>query len=117
MPELAEVDAVRGHAFMPEPDVLDAVPAPYTTEGVPLMNKTLHLHYFVAGCDWYVAEIDPRTRLAFGYVNLGDPLNAEWGYFSLYELAEAIVHHPSGALLVVERDLDWTAQPFWFLQR
>jgi hypothetical protein len=51
---------------------------------VPLAEKVIHLDYFIGGCDWYIAELDPEDLLGFGYGNLGDPDEA--GYVSLDEL-------------------------------
>ena len=83
-------------------------PAALRDRAVPLDEKIIHLHFFIGACDWYVAELDDDKWEAFGYANLGDPQNAEWGYFSLPEL-EAVVVGPG---FVVERDLDWTPRPF-----
>jgi len=63
-------------------------------------------------CDWWVAEIDGDRRIAFGYVNLGDDQNAEWGYMDLTELRGIAIRLPSGLPLVVERDLGWTPTRF-----
>jgi hypothetical protein len=71
-------------------------------------EKVLHLHYFAAACDWWIAAYDPATGTAFGYASLGDPQNAEWGYVHLPELQQVKVGH---GLLIVERDLDWP--PSW----
>jgi hypothetical protein len=49
-------------------------------------DAIVHAHYFVGSCDWWVTEYDPDDDLAFGFVNLGDPGNAELGYISLAEL-------------------------------
>jgi hypothetical protein len=95
----------RGHDFYPPTTVTAAIPPLYGTENVPVGDKVLHLHYFAAACDWWIAEYDPATGTAFGYACLGDPQNAEWGYVSLPELEQVNVHH---GLLIVERDLDWT---------
>jgi hypothetical protein len=54
-------------------------------------------------CDWWVAEYRPETREAFGYVSLGMPGCAEWGYIALDELE--LLNHRG---MVVERDLLWT---------
>ncbi|MCF8074025.1 MAG: hypothetical protein K9K66_10805 [Desulfarculaceae bacterium] len=65
---------------------LDAIPRIYETEGVALNDKMIHLHFFLGGCDWYVAEFDGED-IFFGYVILNqDHQNAEWGYFSFKEL-------------------------------
>jgi hypothetical protein len=101
--------ARRGHDFWPPAEVLEAIPALYATEDVAAADKVVHLHYFVGGCDWWVVELDSieRPQLAFGYVCLGDPQMAEWGYIPLDELAE--VFRPP--LIIVERDLHWMPRP------
>ena len=75
--------ARRCHDFLPDWDNLVAIPLLYETEAVPLDDKIIHLHYFLGGCDWYIAELDDDSWLAFGYADLNDPQNAEWGYVSL----------------------------------
>ena len=52
-----------------------------------------HLHYFMGNFDFWITErdvgdgtADLRQHQAFGFVNLGDPDNAELGYISLPEL-------------------------------
>lgn len=70
----------------PSREQLDAIPRLYESEAVPLENKLIHLHFFIGGCDWYVAEFDGKDSL-FGFAILNqDNQNAEWGYFSLSEL-------------------------------
>jgi hypothetical protein len=101
--------ARRGHDFWPPAEVLEAIPALDATEEVAAGDKVVHLHYFVGGCDWWVVEVHSieRPQLTFGYVCLGDPQLAEWGYIDLHELAE--VFRPP--LIIVERDLHWTPRP------
>lgn len=82
-----EVDLVRGHQFMPPLDEIE-VPPLYATESVLLEDKRFVLHYFTSSADWWLVELDPEQWLGFGFVNLGDPQNAEWGYVSLVELGE-----------------------------
>jgi hypothetical protein len=113
----------RGHDFYPPAADLARIPALYATEDTPTAAKTLHLHYFVRDCDWWIAELDPDTGLAFGYACLhGDSTNAEWGYIDLDELESLYqpAHiqtddrgRPARILphLIVERDLHWTPQP------
>lgn len=36
--------------------------------------------------EWYITEYDPNQKIAFGFVNLNDPQNAELGYISINEL-------------------------------
>lgn len=71
---------------------LASIPGLYGTEGIPTEEKIIHLHFFVAGCDWYAAEYDPEQELCFGYAILNeDYQNAEWGYFSIAELRDVTV--------------------------
>lgn len=70
---------------------LDKIPKLYATEKVPLQDKLIHLHFFIAGSDWYVCEFDGQD-LFWGYAILnGDYEMAEWGYFSFSELRELSV--------------------------
>lgn len=71
---------------IPTKERLARIPGLYETEDVPLREKEVHLHFFLGGCDWYVAEFDGKD-LFFGYAILnGDYQNAEWGYISFREL-------------------------------
>ncbi len=113
----------RGHAFWPPASVLEAIPALYATEHQRPTEKVVHLHYFVGPCDWWVVEVDSieRPQLAFGFVCLGDPASAEWGYIDLHELAEVWrplafeEEAPSVVVrslpLIIERDLHWRPRP------
>lgn len=70
---------------------LDKIPRLYTTENVPLQDKLIHLHFFIAGSDWYVCEFDGQD-IFWGYAILnGDFEMAEWGYFRFSELREISV--------------------------
>jgi hypothetical protein len=71
----------------PTKDQLAKLPKLYETEEIPLMDKLIHLHFFIGGCDWYIAEYDGED-LFWGYVDLNDPEMAEWGYISFQELKE-----------------------------
>ncbi len=65
------------------------------------MEKGIHMHFFLGGCDWYVAEYDKESQNFFGFVILNnDYLNAEWGYFNFSELCELKVQ-----FVEVDRDL------------
>lgn len=109
----AEADRLRGHAFLPDEGELRRVPPLYATERTPLAEKTVWLRYFAgAGCEWLVMEYDPAEGIAFGWADLGDPQNAELGYFSLVELRGFLVRRPDGLPVVVERDLHWEAVRF-----
>ena len=88
----------------PTPLQLLKLPKLYSTEKMPLEEKVIHMHFFLGSCDWYAAEYDPNERIFFGYAILNKDLdNAEWGYFSLYELAK--VKTSSG--VEIDRDLHW----------
>ena len=91
----------------PSKEDLAKLPRLYETEDVPLRGKQIHLHFFLGGCDWYIAEYDGEDLL-WGYAILnGDYDNAEWGYISLAEL-KAIKIRPG---LEVDRDLHWKVRP------
>ncbi len=67
---------------------LARIPKLYSTENTPMMAKDIHLHFFVGGCDWYVAEYDGKDTF-FGYAILNNNYEmAEWGYVSLSELKD-----------------------------
>jgi hypothetical protein len=71
---------------IPSKNKLSKLPALYETEKIPLEEKEIHLHFFIGGCDWYIAEFDGND-LFFGYTILNnDYQNAEWGYISFNEL-------------------------------
>lgn len=69
----------------PTKERLGKVPKLYETENVPLKDKLIYLHFFIGGCDWYVAEFD-GDDLFWGFAHLGDDQCAEWGYISYREL-------------------------------
>jgi len=69
----------------PTPEQLAKIPRLYETENTPLKDKLIHLHFFIAACDWFVSEYDGED-LFFGYAIIGDPESAEWGYISFTEL-------------------------------
>jgi hypothetical protein len=131
-PAVQAMDRLRGHPFVPPADVLAAIPKLYATEPIDLPYKVIHLHYFAASADWWLAEVEEDGELAFGYCNLGDPASAEWGYVSLRELAllevpaqPVVIRTLPGGIqqttlrppIVVERDLHWTPKPWCEVQR
>ena len=93
---------------IPTQDRLDKIPRLYETEGSELKDKLVYLHFFMGGCDWYIAEYD-GDDLFFGYAILdGDTINAEWGYISLKELKSIKIH-----FLEVDCELEeyWQVRP------
>ncbi len=70
----------------PSKERLAKIPKLYKPENIPLPDKVIYLHFFIAGSDWYIAEFD-GDDLFWGYAILnGDDVNAEWGYISFSEL-------------------------------
>ena len=71
---------------IPSKQRLARLPGLYETEMVPLKDKLIYLHFFIGGCDWYIAEFDGKD-LFFGFAILNQDFEmAECGYVSLKEL-------------------------------
>lgn len=91
------------------------------TEGKPLADLPIYAHFFGSSQDWYVAAWDRDTGIAWGFVCLGNPQDAEWGSFYLPEVEAVLIpvrlmglsENPKGINLttVVERELDWQVLP------
>lgn len=90
----------------PSKEQLAQIPTLYANEHINLEDKIIYLHFFLGRCDWYVAEFDGQDTF-FGYVNLGDPHNAEWGYFSFSELQEINIKG-----FEIDTDLYWQPTKF-----
>ena len=88
----------------PPQAVLDQLPKLHSTEQIPAAEKWIHMHFRCGGCDWYVAEHKEHQgeHYFFGFVNLGDPRNAEWGPFTLSELRGA----PPGTDILVDAETE-----------
>ena len=87
---------------------LAKLPKLYATENVSTKNKLIHMHFFMSGSDWYIAEYDPKERIFFGYAVLnGDWEMAEWGYTSYDELLNLKKDY-----VQVDRDLHWKIKKF-----
>ena len=70
----------------PSKERLSEIPKLYETENVPVKDKLIFLHFFIGGCDWYIAEYDGED-IFWGYAILNnDHFNAEWGYIPFSEL-------------------------------
>jgi len=93
----------------PTKERLDRIPRLYETEHIPLKDKLIHLHFFIAGCDWFICEYDGED-LFFGFVIfIGDYQNAEWGYISFSELKAIKIN---GWLEIDSETEDvWTIRP------
>jgi len=90
----------------PTQEQLDSIPRLYGTEHIPLKDKVIYLHFFIGGCDWFIAESD-GTDICFAFAYLGDMQNAEWGYISLNELKSVRV----AGCYEVDNDIYWTPKP------
>jgi hypothetical protein len=87
--------------------VVADMPRLYETEGLNGRHP-LSLHYFLGGCDWYIAEWD-RKDTFFGYAILNNDLEmSEWVYISKSEILgiEEALHKKGGALLATVMNLD-----------
>ena len=71
---------------IPSKERLAKIPKLYETEHIPLREKLIHLHFFIGGCDWFIAEFDGKD-LFWGFAILNNDYQmAEWGYVSFSEL-------------------------------
>ena len=71
-----------------EPSIerLAKIPRLYETEHTQIQDKLIYLHFFIGGCDWFIAEFD-QVDTFFGFAILNNDLqNAEWDYVSFTEL-------------------------------
>ena len=82
----------------------DEIPKLYETEETPAEKKIIYQKWEIPqiGFYWFIAELDKKQNLAFGYANLNDDHFAEWGYISIEELID------NGASL----DRTWTPVTF-----
>ena len=98
----------------PSNGILAQIPRLYEAENIPLEEKIIHLHFFIGGCDWFVAEFDGKD-LFWGFTILNnDHINAEWGYFSFAELKQIKVK----GWLEIDCDLYWNGcslDQIWYL--
>ena len=92
----------------PDNERLAKIPRLYETEETPLMDKEIHLHFFLGGSDWYIAEYDGQD-LFWGFACLNRDLqNAEWGYVSFSELK---------SIKVCGMEIDCELQEFWKIKK
>ena len=91
---------------VPTKDELAHIPKLYASEKMSAEDTMIHMHFFFGSADWYVAEFDGED-IFFGYANLGDPMCAEWAYFSFTELKEIKVNG-----FEIDRNLYWQPEKF-----
>ena len=92
----------------PTKERLAKIPGLYDTENIPLKDKLIYLHFFIGGCDWYIAEHDGDLFWGFAILN-NDFQNAEWGYISFSEL--------KGIKLKGAIEVDCELEEFWKVRR
>jgi len=91
----------------PTQNQLNQIPKLYETENIPTKEKIIYEHFFIFGCDWYIAEYDGND-IFFGYTILNsDYVNSEWGYISYDELKSVKING-----FEVERELNWKPKQF-----
>jgi hypothetical protein len=98
----------------PTENMLKKIPKLYETEQIDAEDKMIHLHFFLAGSDWFIVEYDGEDTF-FGFVCLNGMREfAEWGYISFKELKELRVEQPiivngvrGSVLLEVDCDKYW----------
>ena len=106
----------------PTKDILNQLPRYRANENTPPKDVIIHGHFFAAPAfDWYVAEYDGDDTF-FGFVNLNDLQNAEWGSFALSELREFRASAPlinaqtkkkiADVAIEIEWDEYWTPKKF-----
>ena len=57
----------------PTEERLSKIPRLYETEHIPLQDKLIYLHFFIGGCDWYIAKFDGED-LFWGFAILNNDL-------------------------------------------
>ncbi len=88
---------------IPTQECLSKMPGLHETESIPVQQKLIHLHFFLGESDWYAVEFDGED-VFFGFVILyNDYQNAEWGYFSFFELKEICLL----GYLEIDCEIDW----------
>jgi hypothetical protein len=91
---------------IPSQEQLALLPRLHETENIPLEEKIIHMHFLLAGCDWYIAEFD-GDDLFWGYVILNNDYRfAEWGCISFSELKGIQVNGGQE----IDRDIYWLPQ-------
>ncbi len=85
---------------------LDKIPRLFKTENIPTEDNLIYLHFFLGGCDWFIAEYDGEDTF-FGFAILNSDYEmAEWGYISFAELKSIRIHG-----LEIDCETDWTPKP------
>lgn len=87
----------------PTDNQLAKLPKLYASENTPWEETAIHMHFFLAGCDWFMAEFGSEERIFFGYAILNQDLdNSEWGYTAFDEMRDLRI-----GPLEIDRDRHW----------
>ena len=90
----------------PNQEQLARIPRLYATEGQPLEDKLIYLHFFIGACDWYISEFDGQD-IFWGFAILHEDYeNAEWGYISFSELKAISIYN-----VEIDCNLHWKIRP------
>ncbi len=93
---------------VPTAERLSKIPRLYETESVKLPDKLIHLHFFIGGCDWFIAEYDGED-IFWGFAILNNDFEmAEWGYVAFSELKSISVNGI---------EIDCEKEEFWRIRR
>ena len=89
--------------------LLKQLPTLEATAELGIDESTAYVKIFnpLGNHQWFITAYDPEQHLAFGYVNLNCPRDAELGYISMQELEE--IRLPLGMKL--ERDRGFKKMP------
>ena len=70
---------------------MSMVPVLYSQENKEIDDILIHQVWVLpfVNFTWLISEYDPNDKIAFGFANLNDDQNAEWGYIHLPEIIEA----------------------------
>ena len=94
----------------PSPERLSKIPKLYETEEFPCKDKQIYLHFFIGGCDWFIAEYSKDQDIFFGFACLnGDWECADWGFVSFEELKSLNIR---GMQIDCELEEYWKIRPF-----
>jgi len=87
----------------PSEDVLEKIPRLFETEHIPIKDKLVYLHFYIADSHWWVVEYDGSDQFFCFCILNGDHFNSEWGYTSFKDLKNIKVN----GWMEVENDCDF----------
>jgi hypothetical protein len=109
---------LRGHRFLPAKSELAKISGCKKTERIPVADKVIHVHYFSAAFDYWLAEIWPETEdgetrwYGFGFASLASFPDGEWSLMDFTDMEQVQGRTPQGLPIIIERDLWWQPKKF-----